>query len=484
MSLPTRCLAGSPTKCPSPSDLLTRHETTHDRDQNEKGKSIVRRSDRAAEACVNCAASKAKCDDQKPCGRCRSKNLRCHTTTRKALAYGEELDGTYLCSSLSPNQPSGASSVETNKPSDQSSASPADSPIASTITYSDRHATTNGASDAFLMPPHDVPAVAIGQTNPASGASTAPYMGDYAAPANNVLMHTMVDDMFSCNPTHTFFQDLDFSSWDLNFDSYTIPQLDRPGPSPQSSSASQSRYSHIQRDPSRGHAAFKRSPWLWEPKSRDCFNREQQGITLKEESIAGSPAYEKLLASSQKQWKMSTTDRDGLFAIVLAQHKDPSKVPSFPSLDLLNYLLQTHFAQDDYQTDSWIHAASFDPGKSRPELLAALIARGALFIAVPSIWQFGLALQEVVRVSLSVLVSPACPYSDSHVQADLLEFESRNANTRDLQCLQAFTQVLDIGLWSGFKRKMEIAESFLQPIMTVSDPCSRRRQKANANYVL
>ncbi|KAK8064724.1 hypothetical protein PG994_007362, partial [Apiospora phragmitis] len=84
-----------------------------------------------------------------------------------------------------------------------------------------------------------------------------------------------------------------------------------------------------------------------------------------------------------------------------------------------------------------------------PELLAMLVASGAGFIAVPSIWQFGLALQEVVRTSLSIL------------------FESRNAYTRDLQCLQAFMQILDIGLWSGFKRKMEIAESFLQPVMTM-----------------
>jgi hypothetical protein len=28
---------------------------------------------------------------------------------------------------------------------------------------------------------------------------------------------------------------------------------------------------------------------------------------------------------------------------------------------------------------------------------------------------------------------------------------------------------LDIGLWSGFKRKMEIAESFAQPIIIVSE---------------
>jgi hypothetical protein len=27
---------------------------------------------------------------------------------------------------------------------------------------------------------------------------------------------------------------------------------------------------------------------------------------------------------------------------------------------------------------------------------------------------------------------------------------------------------LDVGLWSGFKRKMELAESFGQPLITVS----------------
>ena len=39
--------------------------------------------------------------------------------------------------------------------------------------------------------------------------------------------------------------------------------------------------------------------------------------------------------------------------------------------------------------------------------------------------------------------------------------------TRDLQCLQTFILELDIGLWSGFKRKIEMAESFLLPPLTV-----------------
>jgi hypothetical protein len=29
--------------------------------------------------------------------------------------------------------------------------------------------------------------------------------------------------------------------------------------------------------------------------------------------------------------------------------------------------------------------------------------------------------------------------------------------------------ILEVGLWSGFKRYMEIAESFAQPIVTVSN---------------
>jgi hypothetical protein len=49
------------------------------------------------------------------------------------------------------------------------------------------------------------------------------------------------------------------------------------------------------------------------------------------------------------------------------------------------------------------------------------------------------------------------------------QFESSNANTRNLKCLQANMLQLDMGLWSGFKRKTELAESFLGPLLTVSD---------------
>ncbi|CAJ2503751.1 Uu.00g111450.m01.CDS01 [Anthostomella pinea] len=398
-------------------DLLTRHETTHDRDDGGKGRPIIRRSDRAAEACLNCASSKAKCDDQKPCGRCKSKNLSCHTSTKRPSTYRTSIDGqsTVSSSDYSPNQT--GFGLETNR----------------MTTYDmDREMSIVAGNDHLAVNDNVV---------------QKPYLADPLT--HSVPIERIADDMVYFNPTHNFFQDMDFTSWDLNFDGFQVPQFEVNGPSPQSSTASASRLACIARDPSRGHAAFKRSPWLWEPKSKDYVGRDKEGLALNEDKIPQSPAYDKILATHSHRLKVELVIRDRLFAMVLAQNKDPLRIPSFPSLEILNYLLQTHFVQDEYQADSWIHSASFHPSEAMPELLAAIISSGATLIATPAVWQFGLALQEVVRIGMAV------------------RFESSNSFTRDLQCLQALMLVLDIGSWSGFKRKMELAESFLQPLMTM-----------------
>ncbi|ORY67299.1 uncharacterized protein BCR38DRAFT_387781 [Pseudomassariella vexata] len=430
------------TRCPkrfNRADLLTRHETTHDRDDGATGRPTIRRGDRAGQACLNCASSKAKCDDQKPCGRCRIKNLVCQTASRR-LTSGE-IDAHSAMStsdSLGSTSQSGIGTGNT--------------------------AQTSLAMDHRMPYPSTEPAF----TDQAVVAASC-FQDQMAQPTPRVGGTT--DDAFGFNSAvHTFQQDMDFSAWDLDFDSCSIPQLAFSGlsPSPQAFITFAPKQTRSMRDPSRGHAAFKRSPWLWEPEAKDNLVREQEGLVLNEETISNSPAYEKMLASTSARLtmlKMESTQRDRLFAIVLSERKDPLKIPSFPSLNLLNYLLQTHFVQDDYQTDSWIHAASFDPSVCLPELLAALIASGAVLFAVPAIWQFGLALLEVARMALSSLVRTIEVWLRS--SADCGQFESNNAHTRDIQALQAFMLNLDIGLWSGFKRKMEIAESFLQPLMTM-----------------
>jgi hypothetical protein len=53
-----------------------------------------------------------------------------------------------------------------------------------------------------------------------------------------------------------------------------------------------------------------------------------------------------------------------------------------------------------------------------------------------------------------------------------------NSTTRELQIVQAFALELNVGLWSGNKRKMEIAESNSQPLVTMLRRAGHYRRKA------
>lgn len=126
-----------------------------------------------------------------------------------------------------------------------------------------------------------------------------------------------------------------------------------------------------------------------------------------------------------------------------------SSVPSFPSLQLLEDLIDVFLLQDTYAIDSQVHTPLFDAKHTSTEFLLAMVAKGAGFIALPPIWKMGLVIQEVVRFAV----------------ADL--FEKDNSNTRDLFSVQASLLWVNIGIWSGFRRQTEIAASFLQPPLTM-----------------
>lgn len=112
-------------------------------------------------------------------------------------------------------------------------------------------------------------------------------------------------------------------------------------------------------------------------------------------------------------------------------------------------LIDVTLLEDTYAIDSHIHTPSFDPHKTRTELLLALAARGAAFISYAPIWKMGMVLQDVVRYAI----------------AD--EFEKDNSTTRELQAVQTSLLWVNTGLWSGFRRSTEIAASFLQPPVTM-----------------
>lgn len=361
------------TRCPkrfNRADLLTRHEATHDRDGAEPGRPFVRRSDRASEACTNCASSKAKCEDEKPCRRCRERNLVCSGRVRAGSQGAVSTPESTTASSMTPGREPLAGASGTSQPR-----------------HHDAEVSGAGASPegAHGGPQASTDAPWQSVSKPATSAAPQP------------LTTGVVDPMAYMDSSQNTFQGLDFSSWDLNFDDLAVPEAYGPSPSSHSS-ASKTSSRGVMRDPARGHEAFKRSPWVWEPEPEDYIRLQKEGLSLRDDAARGLK-FGGLSKALYNRIRMGSAMRDRIFALVLEQQGGQNKVPSFPSLGLLNYILLMHFSQEERQFDSWIHIGSFDPS-SLPIFIASILAHGAMFVSVPAIWQFGMAIHEVVRVGL------------------------------------------------------------------------------------
>lgn len=324
-------------RCPkrfNRADLLTRHETTHDRDGAAKDRPFIRRSDRAAEACLNCAASKAKCEDQKPCSRCRNKSLACQMPTKRGSQYRTE---------------------------SQSGMSPSETPNVSSIASFDNGGGFT-AGDAAHVLAKQTPSVHGQIVDPAMGYTSSSFL-------NAPSMDASFEDLMCFAPVRKLFKDLDYQ-WDSNFDSFSIPLLDVGWQSPQLSKQS---LQQAERDTSR-------------------------------ESVVSNIATQALGqgASANLTLRLDlSAARDRLFAMVLSCKPTPQRIPSFPSLPLLNHLMDLYFTHEEQRRDELLHKPSFDPSVAGTELLSAIIASGAPHVSAPSIWQFGLALDDIVRAAIT-----------------------------------------------------------------------------------
>ncbi|KAM0268882.1 hypothetical protein ACHAQH_009885 [Verticillium albo-atrum] len=95
-----------------------------------------------------------------------------------------------------------------------------------------------------------------------------------------------------------------------------------------------------------------------------------------------------------------------------------------------------------------------------------MAAAGAVLTLNPALVKLGYAVQESVRASLPEL------------------WEKDNSLTRDLQLSQAFLISLEFGMWSGYSRKVEISESFLQPLLTMLRRDNKFRKSRYPELVL
>lgn len=196
------------------------------------------------------------------------------------------------------------------------------------------------------------------------------------------------------------------------------------------------------------------SPWRWTPDTLDTAFAEQSDLSVQAGAL-NSPQFEERRRKTGRmiQERLEQSSRDRVLAVVLSTCLQPSissRVASaFPSVEVVDTLVQLFLASHFVQIDSWIHTGCLKVNAQWPEWLGAVVASGAVLTSDITLRKFGFALQESVRLAIP------------------RQFEHNNSMTRDLGSLQGFILQLDLGQWSGNKRKMEIAESHSQAPITV-----------------
>ncbi|KAK4181650.1 putative transcription factor [Triangularia setosa] len=458
-------------------DLLKRHRTNHQDDNSNKRKrlsSAAPGAGRVAHACQACAKARVKCEEMKPCTRCKNRGIMCevassedaamHLLHLSANAHSFESHPPDTSPSASSQYPHPTSAVE---PEFQQ---PDFNPALNSFPSSSRYQQSSLASSSLT--PDDrqfkeesqlsTPETLMDQNNPdnLNRTQTTYQNQDLTTmekeleklPFSDFLRDVLYDQSYGNSARMAEAQGLavlDFcDDVNLDFREFDFGLLDN-----WSTDATQNvPDSSIQVENSAEVAAMRstlvkiwtESPWRWVPKRTDTGYNEQSNLPLLSRDAHGSKV---LKPDRVVKDTLHSSNRDKILAIVLSTCRENSMVNrvagSFPSAEMMDTWIHVFLAAHMCQVSSWIHYGSFSMNQQSPEWLAIATAAGAVLAPVTTLRRFGFALQEAVRVSI-----PG-------------RFEENNTNIGLIGPVQALMLVQDVGLWSGNRRKMEIAECHL-----------------------
>ncbi|KAL6235085.1 hypothetical protein BDW75DRAFT_230591 [Aspergillus navahoensis] len=448
----------TPKKSPiSVPDLLRRHSALHTaagskqalRKRHHGGNPVV--VPRASQACSACANDHLKCDEDKPCARCRRRNIECvappKATESRAWILPPSSEEQTACEP-SHGMPESGGPDEAD-------------------------AGGSGEIQSLVTPPVDIPtsqtwSQEAGQFQPMEPEDVQSRI--HAGFVSQELRDELAaSSLFTETPsgirtprgliTFALPTDLDLNMVDLSFlESYNsqIPfEFDEQAPSLSlAGSPSEARETSVEEGSHRSARSMQHLRWRFVPAPQDHGYCEHENLLLPTEASASSrtpPNTDEITGRSAAEQNLDLFSRDKILGIVLSQMKHPisAVLSSFPSVQLLDSLIRYYLTAPFSSAHSWIHRGTFSPQKVCPELLLAMAAAGAVLTPDPSVRKLGFAMQEVVRLQLPSV------------------FEGNNTTIRDLHLHQAYLLYLEIGLWSGNSRKIEISEAFRQPLVTM-----------------
>ncbi|EDU50414.1 C6 transcription factor RegA [Pyrenophora tritici-repentis Pt-1C-BFP] len=444
-------------------DLLKRHVANHATEPaNKRQKREIARDTRVVQACEACSQSHLRCEDEKPCSRCKKKKIPCRVPDGAAGDENEthEIDAVHAAQDLLdlsngfdypsslPSRAGGANTASaTSETPEPFHSSMADS---KSMAHHPRALGGSGMSVSSLNDMHP----------PSSNGGLPPMDQNYGDPTNSMSFFDNPIPQFDTTPGQNPFLpdyfrnmppfDAFFSGqatprgiMDLSFDidvgltdcdlglldqyNFQVP-FAADTPSTDAHGADQ-HPSETDTAPVRAEA-FKQSIWRYLPQRSRNPNAEQVNLAF---------------TDTERDRRSHLTRR-----IVTENTENIKKIASaFPSIELLDGLIQYFLSSPALEAQLWFHVPTFSPSNLNPELLASIVSAGAASIPDISLRKLGYAFHEASRIGQSKT------------------FEEDNTAIRDLQHLQTFLLQLKVGMWSGISRKMEIAESFLQPLMTM-----------------
>ena len=145
----------------------------------------------------------------------------------------------------------------------------------------------------------------------------------------------------------------------------------------------------------------KASVWRFRPIPKNSGSAEQENLSLP------SPTTLEFVNKRVTCEPIAQTARDKVLAMILSTCKPNSNTESsrvFPSVSLLDSLFQFSLTSPGSHAKHWIHAPTLLAGQTRPEVLAAIIAAGAVLTPDVAIRKVGYAIQEAIRTAVQVQV--------------------------------------------------------------------------------
>lgn len=153
--------------------------------------------------------------------------------------------------------------------------------------------------------------------------------------------------------------------------------------------------------------AFETLYWRFRPNKKDHQGSEERYLSIPSNGHT-SPESRVHLEIRVTCSELGMAARDKILAMVVKCCRPENSfraAASFPSVKLLDTLLQYYLTSPVASAASFLHLAAFDPNTRRPELVAIMAAAGAALTSDPALTKLGYAIQECVRVAIIRLVS-------------------------------------------------------------------------------